>query len=171
MSQPGGVGAPPRNLSVVNRPLVGALLLCLAVGASAASLVLAHDAPADAGAVVTVRSLESALNAHDSESVVGLFASTANVQNQHPPQTHEQIQGWIDELIRQDIHLAARGKPSESGTEVTWRVWLDLQMYRALGLAFVPATLRAQVVNRGITFLSIRPDPDWTSLLSDSAIT
>jgi hypothetical protein len=134
--------------------------------------------PADIQAVVLVRSLDDALNAHDSEGVLQLLATEATVQDAHEPQTRPQIRGWIDELIRQNVQLALIDEPSlleqytpRQATLVSWRAKMDLQMYRSLGVSFVPATLSASVADGAIVSLSLRADPNWNALLNLTGLT
>jgi hypothetical protein len=124
----------------------------------------------ETGPTAIVRSLDDALNAHDANAVLSMFAKDAVVQEDRRPQTPEQIQGWVEELIRQQIRLDLVDQPSISpdvstrhATTVTWRARLDMQMYRAMGRRYVPATLRAIVVDGQVAFLSIRPEGTWTT--------
>jgi hypothetical protein len=158
----------------VNRPIVivGFVTCCLAL----AAITLHTPARAD-HAIIVVRSLDDALNAHDSAAVLVLLADGATVQDDRQPQSRQQIQGWVAELVRQEVRLDLIDEPEVSYqpappdvTLVTWQARLDLHMYRALGLRFVPATLHASVARDAITFLSIRPDPNWDTVLDWSAL-
>jgi hypothetical protein len=133
---------------------------------------------AEPAAAALVRSLDAALNAHDSNTVIDMIAPGAAVQEQRQPQSSEQIRGWVDELIRQQIQVELIGQPwvtyvdvPHRGTSVTWRARLDMQTYREMGLDFVPAFLRATVVDGRLVFLSIRPDDNWNPALDRAALT
>lgn len=157
-------------------------IVASALGVAVVTLVvgLTHAAvpPDDASAMGEMRSLEHALNAHDSASVLALFADGATVQDSRQPQSREQIRGWIEELIRQQVRVSLVGQPSvthmsepSDTIDVAWRATLDLQVYRARGFEFVPATLRAAVVHRAIIRMSLHPDPNSSSVLDWQTIT
>jgi hypothetical protein len=133
---------------------------------------------ADPAATALVRSLDAALNAHDSQTVVNMFAPGAAVQEDRRPQSSEQIRGWVDELIRQQIRVELIEQPwlthvdlPHIGTSVSWRARLDMQTYRDMGLDFVPAFVRATVVDGRFAFLSIRPDDNWNPALDRTSLT
>jgi hypothetical protein len=146
-------------------------MICVALGASVllGPRVWRPSSPGDS-AVVLVQSLDDALNKHDSASALGLFADEAMVQDARQPQTREQIEEWIDELVRQRIHLQLLEQPqlqrtAATETQVTWLATLDLDMYRSLGFASIPVRLRVQVADGAIVFMSIQPDPEWYAVL------
>src|SRR5579871_3808751 len=89
-----------------------------AFGMAFAALIMTCCAPPaapgvdDPEATALVRSLDAALNAHDASSVVDMFAPGATVQQDRGLQSPEQIRGWVDELIRQQINLELLDQPS-----------------------------------------------------------
>ena len=148
--------------------MIATCSLCLTVSVAVAGLLHAWTQPAETEATALVRSLDYALNAHDANSVIDLLGDGATVQDDRYPQTRQQIRGWVEELIRQQVHVELIEQPTityaqvpHAATQVAWRATLDLHMYRALGLPFVPAMVRARVVDGMIAFVSIRPNPDW----------
>jgi hypothetical protein len=162
-------------------PLKTGLSAC---GMALAALIMTCYSPpaapdlADPAAAALVRSLDAALNAHDSQTVVNMFAPDAAVQEDRRPQSSEQIRGWVDELIRQQVRVELIEQPwvthvdvPRRGTSVTWPARLDMQTYRDMGLDFVPAYLRATVVDGRVAFLSIRPDDNWNSALDRTSLT
>jgi hypothetical protein len=135
-----------------------------------AAAPLAPPTPRVAGAdpLNVVKALGVALNAHDEAAVMSLMADGAAVQEDRAPQDRQQIQGWVGELVREDIHVNLVGEPrmtvstsARAGRLVSWRAELALQPFRAEGLASVGATLAAVVTDNKIAFLRIAPDADW----------
>lgn len=148
--------------------MIATCSLCLAVSVAIAGQLHAWTQPAETETTALVRSLDYSLNAHDANSVLDLLGEGATVQDDRYPQTRQQIRGWVEELIRQQVHVELIDQPTithaqdpHAPTQVAWRATLDLHMYRALGLSFVPAMLRARLVDGTIVFVSIRPNPDW----------
>jgi hypothetical protein len=161
----------------VRLPIVAICVICVALGASVTLGPRLWNPSQDNSAVVLVRSMDAALNAHDTASTLGLFAEDASVQDERQPQTHEQIEGWIDELIREQVHLQLVDQPQlvtletpRAATQVTWLATLDLRMYRSLGFASIPARLRVRVADGTIIFMSIQPDPEWYAVLRLSPV-
>src|SRR6185312_13444733 len=104
------------------------------------------------GQVELVRTWNNALNRHDPNAVMALMAAGASVQVDREPQQPEQVRGWIEELIREDVHIDLVGPPRinlgtraryPNGSGVTWRARLSLDRYRQSRLQWVDAELDA----------------------------
>jgi len=144
-------------------------------------LLLAAPAPAaadrpDPGSnpVGVVREWDAALNAHDTQAAMALMAVGAAVQADRAPQEPDQVRGWIEQLIRENVQVDLIGSPQVdstvsarfgAATNVTWHARLSMERFRLSGAPSVDATLGAVVVDSRLALLSLRPDPAWAELL------
>src|SRR4051794_19626147 len=108
---------------------VVAQLFVVGVLALAAPILGAAESSAGAGPVDVVQAWNEALNRHDSDAVMALMASGASIQVDREPQQPEQLRGWIEQLIREDVHVdllgPARVNPASvvrysSGLTIAW---------------------------------------------------
>jgi hypothetical protein len=128
--------------------------------------------PAAPGAdpLEVAQAVDVALNAHDAQAVMALMAAGGTVQEDRAPQSGEQVRGWVEQLIDEDVSVELIGQPRvestalpPGGTRVSWPAKLALDRFRALGLGSVEATLGVVVVDGRIRYLWIRPAPDWSA--------
>ncbi len=119
----------------------------------AASILVLAATPADApSGVSTVRAVVDALNAHDVGATMKLFAPGAMVQGGRQPQDPSQIRGWVEELVRDDVHIDGTGQ-LQGAQFVSWPV--RLRMTRLGVTDVIDARVDAQVVDGRIRTLSI----------------
>ena len=153
----------------MRKPLLAQLLVA-GVFLLAAPILGAAESTASTGPAEVVRRWNDALNRHDPDAVLALTAADAAVQVDREPQHPEQVRGWIEQLIREDVHVDLVGAPRinlgsmvryPSGSTIAWRARLSLDRYRQSSLQWVDAELDAVVVDSRITFVSLRPDPSW----------
>ena len=154
---------------------VGVMLAVAAWGVAGAASTPAVGEPALSGeATATVSALVAALNAHDIDGAMALFADPATVQDDRQPQTPEQIRGWLGQLAREDLRLDLRGQPTitagvarQPSESVVWPATLGRTRDRQVGgVEHLDATVRAIVVDRHLSFLSIRPDSALVPVLA-----
>jgi hypothetical protein len=112
--------------------------------------------------VPVVRAFDAALTSHDVDTALGLFDQGAAVQVDREPQTRDQIRGWIEQLIRDDVQLVLVGEPRvgstagpRGGAAVSW----PSRLYTTDG-AWVVAGVAAVVVDDKLIFLRIGANPE-----------
>ncbi len=116
-------------------------------------LLLASGSTAAPDGAPVVRTLQGALNAHDTDAVMNVFAPGATVQGAREPQNRAQIRGWVEQLIREDVRLELGGQPQD-GSTLNWPGRLHLDRFGADG--YVDARVQARVADGKIRSLTIR---------------
>jgi hypothetical protein len=142
---------------------LGIVLTFGAWSVATASTPIPAEPAGSSGATATVSTMVAALNAHDVDEAMTLFADSATVQEDRRPQTPEQIRGWLGQLARENLRLDLRGRPTVGpdqararGESVAWSATLWRTRDRQSGPEQINATVRAIVLDHRVAFLSIR---------------
>ena len=132
----------------------------------------------DPGAVV--HEFCTALNAHDANVAMSFFDPVSMVQvSEGPQQSRDQIRGWLDQLTGENVRVELLGQPQltwdaeqpRSRVAISWTAMLAMDRYRELGFVELNGTVGAIVKDGKITFLEIRPTPDWQESSLASGLT
>jgi hypothetical protein len=110
---------------------------------------------------LVVRAFADDLNARDAEAALRLFGDSATVQVDRDPQSREQVRGWIEQLMRDDVRVELIGEPRlgvrngpHGGTTVTWSARLSSRAQSG-----EDAGVSAVIANDKLIFLRMRASP------------
>jgi hypothetical protein len=109
----------------------------LAVRLLAAAGAFAAEEP---GTAASVQGFEAALNAHDVDASLSLFAEDAVVIQPRLgglPQIYvgqQQVRWWLGGMAAQHVHVEPSGAPWLAGDSMRWSEMLSVDAFRDLGL-------------------------------------
>lgn len=152
---------------------------------AALPISLATQDPLGQDPSTIVSAFYAALNAHDVDEALALFAVDAVVNDPSniaclpgPPPlcgpsqgrvsytTKNQIRGWLEQLARNNIAIKEVGTYQVSGDNVTWTLEVSVNEYRRLDVAPLIATGSAFLEESKIQVLTIRLNADSTKRLA-----
>jgi hypothetical protein len=125
---------------------------------------------------------DAALNGHDVDSALALFADDAVVKDKsniacipgcsplYLPtleyKTKIQIRGWLEELVRDNIEVKELGDYKVDANNVTWVLAISVDEFRRLGVAPLNGAAEAIVREGKISSLSVKLDTESTARLA-----
>jgi hypothetical protein len=124
-------------------------------------VIVLGGAPGGNDPRLVVRAFAADLNAHDTEAALVLFGDSSTVQVDREPQSREQVRGWIEQLMRNEVRVELIGEPRlgvrngpRGGTTVTWPARLSSREHSG-----VDAGVSAVIANDKLIFLRMRASP------------
>lgn len=117
-------------------------------------------------ALAILQTYDFALNGHDVEATLLLFADDAVVDIQTKKfEGKDQIRGWLAQIIQQNIHTEVKGSRSAQGDTVTWTETITRDDYKKLGVDPAVADVQAVVRNSKIESFNVKLTPDTQAKL------
>ncbi len=126
--------------------------------------------------------LDAALNSHDSNAALALFSDSAVISDLSniaclpgPPPlcggynvytSRTQIEGWLQQLVQENIAVKEIGSFNVKGDNVTWTLEVSVNEYRRLNVAPLTATAQALIHNGKIDSLTIMLTEESTTKLT-----
>jgi hypothetical protein len=161
--------------------------LCVSVPVSGAAVNLAQDQTS------AIANLYAALNAHDVNGAITLFADdailddpfhivcptvfvhptcglmTSNLESAVPYVGRVQIRGWLEWLIGQNIHVGQISDLHVAGLNASWFFVISLDRYRRLGIDQLSAYAQSLIQDGKFRVLAIGLTSESLSKLQASA--
>lgn len=158
-------------------------LTSAAANHSATGKMLLNDQGSDVrqapGSVIAA--FDAALNTHDADSALALFADNAVVTDTSniaclpgpPPscygspsfETRVQIRGWLERLVQENVEVTEPSEYQVLGENVTWAFKVSVDEFRRLGVAPLLGTAEAIVEEDKISSLNLQLDAESTAKL------
>ena len=122
---------------------------------------------------VVVQALDAALNAHDLEAALALFADGAVVKDGDPAPGStgnfvgkEQIRAWLAGVVNPALAFRVASSGHQvSGDVVTWVWQASVADFKPLGVDPEPGSSAALVQNGKIIFYSVASSAEWRAKL------